>query len=357
MDDPLRPPVVLAGSADIAAALPQLIGFPPHESVVLVALGGLTGNRIGLTVRGDLPDPAARAAVVRALVGCVATDDPAGVVVAVVSEAADVPEVLPGGAASAGLPHRGVVHDAVVALADRGIPVRDVLLVRGGRWWSYDCPRPCCAPGAGTPLPGGTSALAAASAAAGQVVARDRAALEARIAPLEGPARAATDAAVRRLRESRAAGRPPDPDTEARRSWQAVLRALRHCRPPGSHRLPDRETAAVLWALTDVRVRDRALTLALGKDAAAAEQLWTECTRRAPSPLDAAPATLLAVSAWLRGDGATASIALARALDSDPGYSLAELLADALARCLPPAELRALLVAASDDPDPVRALR
>ena len=357
MDDPLRPLVSLSDSADIAAALPYLVGFHPHESLVLVSLGGPTGNRVGLTVRADLPARSASAAVVTALVSSVATDDPAGVVVTVVSEAPDERGALPGGDALDGLPHRDVVHDAVVALAGLDIPVRDTLLVRGGRWWSYDCPEPCCAPGAGAPLPGGVSPLAAASAAAGQVLAPDRATLEARIAPLDGPARAAVDAAIWRLVDRRARATRTDPDGETRRSWDTVLRAVRHCRPPEAGRLPDREVAGVLWAVADIRVRDRALTLALGDDAAAAELLWTECTRRAPAPLDAAPATLLAVSAWLRGDGAMANVALERALDSRPTYTLARLLADGLAACLPPAELRAMLAEVSADPDEVWAAR
>ena len=355
MDDPTRPLVSLTDSAEIAAALPYLVGFHPHESVVLVALGGPTGKRVGLTVRADLPVRAVSAAVVRALARSVATDDPAGVVVAVVSESPDDREPLPGGDDFTGLPHRDVVHDAVVALADLDIPVRDTLLVRGGRWWSYDCPEPCCAPGAGEPLLGGVSALAAASAATGQVVARDRAELEARSAPLDGPAGAAMEALTWRLVDRRARAAQADPDAEARRSWDAVLRAVRRCRPRQAGRLPDREVAGVLWALADVRVRDRALTLALGDDAAAAERLWTECTRRAPAPMDAAPATLLAVSAWLRGDGAMANVALQRALDSRPTYTLAQLLADGLAACLPPAELRAMLATVTADPDEVWA--
>jgi hypothetical protein len=104
----------------------------------------------------------------------------------------------------------------------------------------------------------------------------------------------------------------------------------------------------VVWALRDTRVRDRALGLALGEDAAAAEALWTECTRRAPAPLDAAPATLLAVSVWLRGDGAMANVALDRALDSDPAYSLAQLLRRGLDACLPPGDLRDLVERAVD---------
>src|ERR671932_738970 len=106
MDDPLRPLVSLSDSADIAAALPYLVGFHPHESLVLVSLGGPTGTRVGLTVRAALPARSASAAVVTALVRSVATDDPAGVVVAVVSEAPDERGALPGGDALDGLPHR-----------------------------------------------------------------------------------------------------------------------------------------------------------------------------------------------------------------------------------------------------------
>jgi hypothetical protein len=57
------------------------------------------------------------------------------------------------------------------------------------------------------------------------------------------------------------------------------------------------------------------------------------------------------VSAWLRGDGAMANVALERALDSDPDYNLARLLRRALAACLDPAELRALLSATLDEAD------
>ena len=99
----------------------------------------------------------------------------------------------------------------------------------------------------------------------------------------------------------------------------------------------------MLWALTLSEVRDRAMGLALGEDAAAAEVLWTECTRRAPVPLDGAPATLLAVSAWLRGDGATANVALERAMAADPDARLPRMLAEGLEACVPPADLRALI--------------
>jgi hypothetical protein len=88
---------------------------------------------------------------------------------------------------------------------------------------------------------------------------------------------------------------------------------------------------------------------ALGPRAAAAELLWTECTSRVPEPLDAAPATLLAVSAWLRGDGAMARIALDRALDSQPDYALAGLLSQGMDAGLGPRDLRSMVAGTQAD--------
>jgi hypothetical protein len=189
-----------------------------------------------------------------------------------------------------------------------------------------------------------------ASIATGTVVESTREDLVARIAPPPDLDRRAMAAACARVAVERSAAvLDTGLDAVAARSWSAVTEALSRFRPgpPSAGDLTDREVAHVLWGLRDGEVRDRAMCLALGDDSAGAEQLWTECTRRAPAPLDAAPATLLAVCAWLRGDGAMANVALARALDSEPGYGLARLLADALAACVTPSELRAMLTEAA----------
>ncbi|MGY1826401.1 DUF4192 domain-containing protein [Blastococcus sp. SYSU DS0541] len=340
----------LSDPGEVAAALPHLLGFHPAESVVLVGLGGPSGGRVGLIVRGDLPSPAEGARAARLLVGSLRRDRPAAALLLVVSEAPDDP--APAGEELVVLPHRPLVHELVQALAAAGVAARDVLLVRRGRWWSYDCPHPCCAPSAGTPLPGGVSALAAAAVCTGQVVAPDRAALAERLDAPPGSAAGMREACVRaasgRAARLREVGRP----ALTGEWWAAVRQAVARCRPgpSGEGPLDDDDLAALGWALRDVRVRDRALQLALGADAAAAEVLWTVCARRVPAPLDAAPATLLAVSAWLRGDGAMAGIALDRALDSDPDHTLARLLRQALDACLPPAGLRDLLEQAAEPP-------
>jgi uncharacterized protein DUF4192 len=332
--------VRISEPGEIAAGLPQLLGFRPVESVVLVSLSGASGRRVGLTVRADIPADEHAPALAGWITQSIGTDDPAAVLVAVVSEAPDDP-----GIEGAELPHRALVRELTLALATAGIPVREALLVRDGRWWSFDCSRSCCAPERGTSLPARVSALEVATVAAGVVVAENREELESRIAPPGGLAWAAMDAAVSRIEaEEDVRALAYSPAELAEEAWAAVLAAVARCaaaHPAGA--LTDDEVARVLRALSDTTVRDRALSFALGEEADAAEALWTYCTSRAPSPLDAAPATLLAVSAWLRGDGAMANVALERALGSVPGYRLAGLLRQALGRCVPPDQLRALL--------------
>ena len=356
--DPERIDVRISGPGDIAASLPALLGFRPRESVVLISLTGASGGRVGLTVRGDLPPMEGAAAAVAELTRSVRTDRPRAVLLAVVSEVPDVAAVdgagRGGDGGACGLPHRGLVREVVGALARDGVPVRDALLVRAGRWWSFDCPRPCCAPGAGTALPRGVTALEAAAVATGMVVEADRSDLVRRITGPGGPARSAMAATCEEMAvECSARVLETGVDAVAEESVSAVTAAAARCRPGAPRRaLTDREVARVLWGLRDRDVRDRALGLAMGADAPAAEVLWTECTRRAPAPLDAAPATLLAVSAWLRGDGGLANVALARALAAEPAYGLARLLAEALARCVPPSRLRAIIGAALAGPGP-----
>lgn len=345
---PVPVPVRLGALGDLAAALPHLIGFRPEESLLAVSLRA--GGRVGLTARVDLPPPEAEDAVVATLVRSMLTDRPGQVVLAVASEHADrlsrpVRTRLPDGEPVAELPHRELIGAAVRRFAEARVPVADAVLVRGGRWWSYDCADDRCTPGPGTPLPDGVSALAAASTLTGQVVEDTRSALVRRIAPVgslaaAGMARACAEVgravAVRTARLGA--------DVVEEESWAAVRAAVDGVGPGTVGTLPDRDVARVAWGLRDLRVRDRAMGLALGPSAAGAEVLWTEVTRRVPPPLDAAPATLLAVTAWVRGDGAMANVALDRALASEPEHALAWLLRSALDACLPPAEVRRLVL-------------
>jgi hypothetical protein len=329
--------VRIGDPGDLAAGLPQLLGYRPDESVVLVALGGDTGRRVGLTVRADLPPAGHARELAAVLARSLSTDEPRAALALVVSEEPD--DAVHLSPAGTDLPHRSLVHDLVLALDAVGLPLEQALLVRGERWWDYDCPGACCAPGSGTPLPTAVGALEVAAVASGTVVAADRGALAERLAPPGESACAAMEPVVLRVGLEGPVGR----SAGRRRIRSAVAR----CRPGRDGGRPgDEEVARIAWSLRQPEVRDWALLLSLGEDAAAAEALWTECTRRAPSPLDAFPAALVAVCSWLRGDGAMANTALDRALDSEPGNPLAGLLRDALDACVAPRQLRAMLVEA-----------
>lgn len=72
-----------------------------------------------------------------------------------------------------------------------------------------------------------------------------------------------------------------------------------------------------------------------------AEQLWTLLLRALAGPERAAPAALLAYSAYLRGDGVLARVCVHAALDANPSHLTARLLLAALDRAIPAAKLPA----------------
>ncbi|MCW2666792.1 MAG: uncharacterized protein JWN57_1754, partial [Frankiales bacterium] len=100
--------------------------------------------------------------------------------------------------------------------------------------------------------------------------------------------------------------------------------------------------ARLAVSLEDVRVRDEVLTLVLDRPDELGLLLAALC-RLATAPYDAPVATVLAWAAYANGDGATAEVALDRALRTVPGYGLGLLLQQALDAQAPPALLRRVL--------------
>jgi Domain of unknown function (DUF4192) len=100
------------------------------------------------------------------------------------------------------------------------------------------------------------------------------------------------------------------------------------------------EIGLALWRQD---VRDACLAFSLGAEASAAETLWAALTRGLPGKWRAAPAALLAVAAYLRGDGALANIALDISEDAAPGYVLATLLRYAFQGGVSPTQLHGII--------------
>lgn len=323
MNAPSRAPVRLADPAELIAALPHLLGFHPRDSLVVVALAG---RRLGLTLRADLPSPEHEPALAAQLAEPVARQCPSSAVLVVVGGAG------PGGPP----PRRELVETVTETLTAAGVPVQHAVwtsdTAEGSPWACYGDDG--CA--GLLPDPDGTP-LAAATVAAGAVTYPGREELAALLDPVDDWAleRRATllDDTDRDHPLSRALAR--------HRLRQ--LGELHGAAERGALVLDDRTVADVGSALCDHLVRDECLGWSLGDGAVAAEQLWMQLTRATPAPERAEPAALLAATAYLRGDGALAGIAVDVALAACPPHALAGLLRAALEGGLPPDALRTVV--------------
>lgn len=330
------PRILLRTPAQLAAAIPYLVGFCPVESLVLIGLAGESSSKVVVTMRVDLPARAYCHEAALAVVGYLTVAGADTAMLVVVTEHTDP------------RPRQDVLDALDAALEGAGVAVTEILLLRAGRWRSYLCEKPSCCPPEGTAIAvADAGALAAASVYTGRVVHASREDLVASLAAaVDTDADVDVDAVCRRLLarvvgERKGRGRTRVAVESRTRLSTAVQRRAEVCVA-----LPLPELARMAAGLTDVLVRDWALCWVDGDLEHAAESLWVEMTRRVSGLLVAAPATLLAVHAYLRGDGVYARIALDRALDADPAYSFAGLLSEGLDKGIPPTALRAAVTAA-----------
>ena len=318
-----RPPVRISTPAGLLAVIPFLLGFTPTDSLVVIGSANPLG-RIRVALRYDLPDPPDAE-----LAGEIAAH-----ATAVLARQHATSAVITGYG-----PGRLVtpVADAVRQAAARtGVILRDVLRVEGGRYWSYLCREPSCCPSDGVQFEAAGHPAARLLTGVGLAVLSGRAELAATIAPVTGAEAEAMAEATRRAERAGtrliAGGGPAALDAPG---LAAVRSAIEVYRRGGS------VTAAVghAWlalVLTRLRIRDDAWARMDPAHHREHGRLWTGLVRRAQPGYVAAPACLLAVTAWQGGDGALANVALDRALADHPGYSMALLLRDALASGVPP---------------------
>lgn len=113
-----------------------------------------------------------------------------------------------------------------------------------------------------------------------------------------------------------------------------VREAIATCASGG--RLDDDQAVRLGLDLAVIRVRDEAWAL-VGDDSHDVHlKLWHDLTRRLEPRFVPPAASLLGLVAWRRGDSALAGVALTRALEADPGYSMAHLLTHAVRHLVPP---------------------
>ncbi|CAL9604624.1 hypothetical protein SUDANB176_05502 [Streptomyces sp. enrichment culture] len=356
--------VTLRTPAELADALPYLLGYRPEDSIVLVALHDKDGRgrfggraRLGIPAKPDDWPSAAR----QLAHGLVTGGERRGaraeqMVVFLCHEPGE-------GETGRQVKERlgPLAHALRLECGALDVPVVEALCVSDGRFWSYCCDNEGCCPAEGTPmgLPG-TSVLAAAATYAGIQVRGTLRELRARLLPWETSAaleqEAALDAAGAALvpRILDAAGRHEVAE-ETLRLAERVMGRLAGA-PLVTGALPaDRrddallghdEAATLILGLQDRTTRDRAAEWMEGAEAGAALRLWRALARRCVGAYGehaAAPLTLAGWVAWSTGDELEAREALAMALGADPDYLFARLLHQACNEGLDPETIRRCL--------------
>jgi Domain of unknown function (DUF4192) len=314
--------------SELVAGIPYLIGFPPMNSLVLFTFRRCPDLVLSTTIRVDLPKPEHVPLLVAELVMAVARNDAVAVIAVVVGE-------------------DGAEHACLVDVLRNTLANKDILLTHaswvpkvahGELWQCYD--DPLCTDTVPDPQ---SSALAAATAVAGETTYANREAMAAHLAP-------DPEEALTRRRKLLDAYQmiPRQPYTDADLQVDLgllgdVLDRTRSSYDPPT--LTDLQMVRLARALTQPPVKDECLAIALSDSSESAERLWGVLVRGLPAPERAEPAFLLAMSTYLRGAGVLAGLALKIVTESDPLHDTAVLLDLALRMGVPPEHLRGLLVA------------
>ncbi|MEU7719625.1 DUF4192 family protein [Streptomyces tibetensis] len=362
--------VTLRTPAELADALPYLLGYRPEDSIVLVALHDSNGRgrfggraRLGIPANADDWPSAARQLSHGLVTGSERRGARPESMVAFLCQEPEKGQT--GRQVMERL--RPLAQRLRVECGSLDVVVVEALCISEGRYWSYCCDNEACCSSEGAPmgLPG-TSVLAAAATYAGIQVRGTLRELRARLLPWENAAaleqEAALDTASMALvpkildDAGRAAvadetllvaGRVLDRFAEAQPISGMLLADLRDDELLGYD-----EAARLILGLQDRATRDRAAAWMEGDEAAHALRLWRTLARRCVGSYGehaAAPLTLAGWVAWSMGDELEAREALAMALAADPDYLFARLLHQACNEGLDPESIRSCLRAERAD--------
>ncbi|MGY5049270.1 DUF4192 domain-containing protein [Streptomyces sp. 900105755] len=356
--------VTLRTPAELADALPYLLGYRPEDSMVLVALHDRAGRgrfggraRLGIPAHQDDWESAARQLAQGLVTGGERRGARPEQMVAYVCQ-----EPAPGESGRDVMRRLAPLTQLLRVECGRlDVPVIEALCVSDGRFWSYCCPTEECCPPEGAPmgLPG-TSVLAAAAAYAGIQVRGSLRELRARLLPWETGAvldqEIALDGAgmalVPRILDD--AFRADVAEETLALAGHVIERYAVATPVSGTHQsdarddalLSHEEAATLILGLQDRVTRDRAAAWMEGDQAGPALRLWRALARRCVGPYGehaAAPLTLAGWVAWSTGDDLEAREAFAMALGADPGYLFAKLLHQACNEGIDPELIRRCL--------------
>ncbi|MFD9354547.1 DUF4192 domain-containing protein [Streptomyces sp. NPDC060031] len=356
---PDDPRITLRSPAELADALPYMLGFHPTDSLVMVAVHG-EGGRFGGRLRVGIPtDTAEWEDIARQAAECLVRgserrgDKPDGIVVYLCQDPCGEES---GQRVMTRL--RPLAQRIRLACGALDVPVLEALCLSGGRYWSYCCPDERCCPAEGNALAApGTSVMAAAATFAGLQVRGSLRQIEGRLTPMPGRAAAEMERALDR---AAAALVPKILDGATREEVgaetvtlaRALMQRMTLAPPveggPGADDWDDAllghdEAASLILGLQDREIRDIAAEWMEDEEAAPALRLWRALARRCVGAYGehaAAPLTLAGWVLWSTGDEPTARIALSLALRADSEYRFAQLLHHACNEGIDPEGLR-----------------
>ena len=298
-------------AGDLIATIPHTLGFHPERSLVVIGLAPGTHHLIDVTARADLSIPADRPAVIARLLAVLA-QQPITEVALIVIDSDGSPGTLP---------HRDLIVECSQQFRRAGVAVVQQLwaptTTGPGHWHCYehgDC-------GGEIPDPRFT-AVAVAAVRAGLVTFPTREDLAATLAPEPD------DVLARRA--DLIASQPDADDDETSQDRLRLVEAAVDQAMAGMLPKSDHEFVRLACALSDYTVRDTLLDLPDTERRLAAERLWTCLLRGTPCPERAEPAVMLAFSAYVRGDGVVAALALDHARAANRDHLLTQLLGRAL---------------------------
>ena len=322
-----KPDFKLNRPGALIGALPAILGFVPEKSLVVVSVDG---GELGSVMRVDLSDQLVD--TVGQLAEVVEAANPSAAIAVIVdAEGARCPVCND--------QYRQLCATLAGELAAHGTELWAAHVVdrvaAGGRWH--------CVDGCGSAGPvddPSASPLAAAAVLDGRRLYSRRVDLHAVIAADESPRAVAVAEAIGGHALARDRSCADDLDGRARRDVADVIAAIAGV---ADDRWPtDDELATLGCTLTDVRVRDVLFGLSIADNSADAETFWALLSRTLPEPWRVEALVLLAFSAYARGDGPLAGVALEAALAGASTHRMAGMLDTSLQSGLRPERIREL---------------
>lgn len=294
-------PLTVTTPEDLLACVPICLGFVPEASVVMLSMPAGAGPH----ARVDLPPGADVAELAECLVRPAVQHRVGGVVLCLYTDLPDAP---------------AVADQLLESFTTGGVEVIQ-LIAADGRCWLPMLPQQRGGPPREYDVH--SHPLLVRAVVEGRVVLSSRRELEASVQ--------SDPDAVRQVAEALQRVAPPDPE------W--VRETLDRHVQSGTTPAPA-ELARLVCSVLDPACRDAAWGWVRRDEARRHAELWLAVVRATPAPFLAAPAAVLALLAWLSGDGALAWCALDRARETGVRCTLADLVEDLLNGAVSPMQWR-----------------